>query len=124
MSVLVMWAAAPPKSHFNIPLSLFWTLWLGFLGLVVLMLLAKARAARKRREGLQQFGMESGFTFSEKADEALAERLAQIKSSGGSLVGNPRFSNVLQGSAAGGEAIIADRTVGSGKSQSTSTIIA
>jgi hypothetical protein len=117
-------AAVPQKIHYEIPPWLFWAMWLGFLGLILLTLYAKSRAVRTRREGLEQFGMENGFAFFEKPDDALAEQLTQIQVSGAPHAGNPRFRNVLQGSSAGCETVIADRTVGSGKSQSTSTMVA
>jgi hypothetical protein len=116
--------ATPQKIHFGIPLWLFWAMWLGFFGLIVLMLYAKTRETRKRREGLQQFGMEIGFLFSEKPDDALAAHLAEIHFNVAQLEYQPRCSNVLQGSAGGGDAVIADRAVGSGKSRSTTTIVA
>ncbi|MBZ5629776.1 MAG: hypothetical protein LAO06_13015 [Acidobacteriia bacterium] len=121
---LLLSVLAPQKLHSTIPPSWFWAIWLGFLGLVVLMLYAKAREARKRREELEQFGMERGLLFSEKPDDALAEKLAPIQLAMARLDYRPRYRNILQGSAGGGEVIVADRTVGSGKSQSTSTVIA
>ena len=120
--MLLLSMLAPQKIHFDFPPWLFWAMWLGFLGLVFLMLNAKARELRKRREGLEQFGMERGLLFTEKPDDTLAEKLAPIQM--GKLEQRPRYRNILQGSGGGGEVIIADRTVGSGKSQSTSTVVA
>jgi len=124
MGMLLAFVRAPQKMHFDIPQWLFWTLWLGVLGLIVLMLYAKSREKKKRREGLEQYGMETGFLFSEKPDDALAAHLAEIHFNVAQLEYSPRYSNVLQGSAGGGDAVIADRTVGSGKNQSTTTIVA
>jgi hypothetical protein len=122
--MLLACALAPQKIRFNSPPWLFWAIWLGLLGLVVLTLYAKSRETKKRREGLQQFGMESGFLYSEKPDDALAAHLAEIHFNVAQLEYKPRYGNVLQGSAGGGNAVIADRTVGSGKNQSTTTIVA
>jgi hypothetical protein len=124
MEILLACVRAPQKMHFNIPPWLFWTMWLGFLGLVVLMLYAKSRETKKRRAALEQFGMESGFLFSEKLDDALAAHLAEIHVNVAQMEYKPHYSNVLQGNAGGGDAVIADRTVGAGKSQSTTTIVA
>jgi hypothetical protein len=115
---------APQKMHFDIPPWLFWTMWLGFLGLIVLMLYAKSRETKKRREGLEQFGMENGFLFSEKPNDELAAHLAEIHFNVAQLEYAPHYSNVLQGRAGGGDAVIADRTVGSGKNRSITTLIA
>ena len=124
MEMLLAFVRAPQKTHFAIPPWLFWTLWLGVFALVVLILYAKSRETKKRREGLEQFGMENGFLFSEKPDDELAAHLAEIHFNVAQLEYSPRYSNVLQGSAGGGDALIADRTVGSGKSKSTTTIVA
>ncbi|MBZ5567321.1 MAG: hypothetical protein LAN64_05655 [Acidobacteriia bacterium] len=120
--MLLLLVLAPQKLRSTIPPSWFWAIWLGFLGLIALMLCVKAREVRKRREELEQFGMERGLLFSEKPDDALAEKLALIRMA--RMESRPRYRNILQGSAGGGEAIVADRTVGSGKSQSTSTVVA
>jgi hypothetical protein len=124
MEMLLAFVRTPQKMHFDVPPWLFWTMWLGFLGLVVLMLYAKSRETKKRRAGLEQFGMESGFLFSEKPDDELAAHLAEIHFNVAQLEYKPHYGNVLQGSAGGGDAVIADRTVGSGKNQSTTTIVA
>jgi hypothetical protein len=125
MEMLLLFARTPQKIHSNIPPWLFWAIWLGFLGLFVLMLYAKSRAARKRREAFEQFAMESGFAFSEKPDEMTESELREIRVASVQMDRRPaRYTNVLRGSAGGGEAIIADRTVGQGKGQSTSTIVA
>jgi hypothetical protein len=124
MEMLLAFVRTPQKMHFDIPQWLFWTLWLGFLGLIVLILYAKSRETKKRREALEQFAMENGFLFSEKPDDALAAHLAEIHFNVAQLEYSPRYGNVLQGSAGGGDAVIADRTVGSGKNQSTTTIVA
>jgi hypothetical protein len=126
MHFLVAFALAPRTVHFDLPPAVFSFLWVGLLAFMVLIVYAAVRARRKRRQALEQFAMESGFLFSETPDPGAAEELAQVHVSGPQtgLASRPRFSNVLRGSAAGTEAIICDRTVGSGKSQSTSTIIA
>jgi hypothetical protein len=124
MGILLACALAPQRIHFNNPPWLFWAMWLGFLGLVVLMLYAKSRETKKRRDGLEQFGMENGFLFSEKPDDELAAHLAEIHFNVAQLEYAPHYSNVLQGSAGGGDAVIADRTVGSGKSRSITTVVA
>ena len=113
-----------PPQKMPIPQWLFWTMWLGVLALVVLILYAKSRETKKRRAGLEQFGMENGFLFSEKPDDALAEHLAEIQFNVAQLEYSPHYSNVLQGNSGGGDAVIADRTVGSGKNKSTTTIVA
>ncbi len=125
MATLLAFASAPQKIHYNLPPSFFFLLWFGFLALIVLIAWAAMRERRKRREALEQLAMESGFLFIDKPDDATASELAQVQVSGpqSGLASRPRFSNVLRGSAAGTETIIADRTVGGGKSQSTSTII-
>lgn len=125
MGMLPLFARAPQPIHFAISKSLFWAIWLGFLGLIVLMLYAKSREVRKRREGFEQFAMETGFAFSEKADEATESELRELRVASVQVDRRPaRYANVLRGAAGGGEAIIADRTVGQGKGQSISTIVA
>jgi hypothetical protein len=99
-------------------------MWAGFLVFAVLALYAKSQQTKKRRAGLEQFGMESGFLFSEKPDDELAAHLAEIHFNAAQLEYSPRYSNVLRGNAGGGDAVIVDRTVGAGKSQSTTTIVA
>ena len=124
MEMLLAFVRTPQKTHFDVPPWLFWTMWLGFLGLVVLMLYAKSREAKKRRAGLEKFGMESGFLFSEKPDDALAAHLAEIHFNVAQLEYSPHYNNVLQGNAGGGDAVIADRIVGAGKNRSITTIVA
>ena len=68
MEILLAWMWAPQKIHYNIPPSLFWLLWLGFAALMALMLYAKSRQVRKRREELEQLAMQNGFVFSAKPD--------------------------------------------------------
>ena len=99
----------------------FLAMWLGFIGLFLVMLYAKLRGLKKRRVALEELGMEIGFAYSATIDDALAAELAKVQVSGS--MGVSRYANLLRGSAGGGEAFIADRSVGSGKSQSTSTVI-
>jgi hypothetical protein len=122
MEMLLAFVRTPQKMP--IPQWLFWTLWLGVLALVVLILYAKSRETKKRRAALEQFGMENGFLFSEKPDEALAAHLAEIQFNVAQLEYSPHYSNVLQGNSGGGDVVIAERTVGSGKNKSTTTIVA
>ncbi len=124
MSTLLILALAPQKIHRDLPPTFFFLLWFGFLALILLIVWAAKREQRKRREALEQLAMESGFLFTEKPDDPSAQELQQIEISGAPGGYRPRFRNLLRGSAAGTEVIIADRTVGSGKSQSTSTIVA
>jgi hypothetical protein len=122
MRMLPAWAPAPLKM--NLTPTGFLTIWLGALALLLAIVWAAAREKRKRREALEQLGMETGFLFSAKPDEMLQEKLAEISTPGPQPGRRSRFSNVLQGTAAGVEAMIADRTVGAGKSQQTSTVAA
>ncbi|MGB9103252.1 MAG: hypothetical protein WCC59_00715 [Terriglobales bacterium] len=124
MGMLLAFVRAPQKMHFEIPPWLFFAMWLGFLGLAVLALYAKSREAKQRRAELEQFGMESGFLFLEKPDDALAAHLAGIHFNVTRLEYTPHYGNVLRGNAGGGDAVIADRTVGAGKSRSVTTIVA
>jgi hypothetical protein len=124
MGSVLAYATAPRPIHFNIPTSLFWMVWLGMLGLFVIMLVAKSREIRKRKEAFDRLGMEMGFSYSDHAPEALATELAEIHFNSAQLEYRPRYSNVLEGSAGGGDAVIAGRTVGSGKSVSITTVIA
>ena len=124
METLLAFGLAPQKIHFNIPPWLFWAMWLGILALFVLMLYAKSRETRKRQEALERLGMEIGFSYSEKAPDVLAAELSQIHFNIPQVEYQPRYTNVLEGSAGGGDAVVADRTVGSGKNQSTSTVFA
>lgn len=124
MEMLLALVRTPQKGHLVIPPWLFWTIWLGFLGLVLLMLYAKSLQTKKRREGLEQFGMENGFLFSEKPNDELAAHLAEIHFNVAQLEYNPRYGNALQGSAGGGDAVIADRIVGAGKNRTITTIVA
>ena len=116
--LLMACALAPKNDSLHAPpKSVFWMFWLGFLALFGLMLCAASQAKKKRRDALEQFGMEMGFVFSEKPDDALAARLAEIHINVAQMESTVRYRNVLQGSAGGGEAIIADRCTGSGQEQ-------
>lgn len=111
--------------HFHLPPSVFWLVWAGFLGFFVLIVWAAARAKRKRQEALQQFALESGFSFSPQADPAIAEELAPLQVNVGmAAAGGARYANLLRGSRGGREVVVADRSVGQGKSQNTTTIVA
>ena len=121
---IALWTRGQPV-HFNLPPNAFWMIWVGMLGFFVLLVWAAARARRKRREALEQFALESGFSFSAEADAAIAEELAPIQASVGmAAMGNARYANILRGSRGGREVVIADRSVGQGKSQSTTTVVA
>jgi hypothetical protein len=121
---MLLCALAVRTTHYNPPPAFFWKIGLGILALVILVVYAAVREKRKRREGFEQVAMEMGYLFLEKPDDALAEHLAQIRIASPRPDFRARFSNVLQGTAGGGEVIIGDRTVGSGKSQSTTTVFA
>src|SRR5512146_1691296 len=99
-------------------------MFVGMCALVAALVYFSLRAQRKRREALAQFAMENGFIYSAKPDPGVAAELAQIHTAAIGDDINPRLDNVLQGSAAGCELIIVDRTLGSGKSASTATICA
>ncbi len=122
--LIAMWTRGQ-TAHFHLPPAIFWLIWAGMLGFFVLLVWAAARARRKRREGLEQFAMESGFSFSPEADQAIAEELAPLQVSVGmAAAGGARYANILRGSRGGREVVIADRSVGQGKSQNTTTIVA
>ena len=116
--LLLLQARRP--AHFALPPWIL-AIWLGFFLLFLVMVAAKFRALKKRRAAMEQLGMEIGFAYSRMGDEALATELGKIQISGN--LGTARYGNVLRGSAGGGDAIIADRTVGTGKTQSTSTVV-
>lgn len=101
-----------------------WAPFAVFLALGVLVAVLAARQQRKRREGLAQFALESGFLFAEEPDSATAAELAQTEIKTANFQRRVRFRNLLRGSTGGLDTIIADRTVGAGKNQSTSTIVA
>jgi carbonic anhydrase len=122
LAIYVLSPAA--RVHYDISPSTFFLLWFGILALITGILLAKFREVRKRRDALTQFALENGFTFAPKPDADLATELAEIRVPSAGFGINARFSNILRGSRANSEIVIADRTVGSGKSQSTSTVIA
>ena len=118
MLVLIASAFRKPQPEWLAP-------WLFVVAAVVLLILyGAARRRRKRREGLAQFALENGFTLSERPDPAAAEELAQIHVGPAAFEGRARYSNAMRGSVGGLDTIIADRTVGSGKSSSTATIVA
>ncbi len=121
-----LWAAiafAPRQVKFNMPSSLFWTIWIGVLALFVLILWANSRQIAKRRAAMEQLGMEIGFTFYAQTDETLFNRLASMQDPFMMRSGPHEFKNVLVGRAGGAEAVIADRTTGSDDTRSTATII-
>ncbi len=120
--LIAMWTRQ--SVHFNLPPAIFWLMWVGFLGLFVLMVWAAARAKRKRREALEQFALESGFSFTAEADATIVEELAPIQVSVGGMAGRVSYRNILRGSRGGREVVIADRIAGQGKSQSYATVIA
>ncbi len=109
--------------HYEMSPATFLLFWFGFLGLMIVTLYAASRERRKRREGMARLGMETGFAFCEKPDSELANELASIQLSA-QFGSTARFSNVLRGSRSGCDVAIADRTVGTGKNQSTSTMFA
>ncbi len=122
--LLALWTRNPGV-HFDLPPSVFWLIFGGFIGFFVLIVWAAARAKRKRREGLEQFALESGFSFTAEADPSIAQELAPLQVSVGmAAAGGARYANILRGSRSGREVVIADRSVGQGKSQNTTTIVA
>ncbi len=121
--LLALWTRNP-GAHSNLPPTVVWLFLAGFIAFFVLIFWAAARAKRKRREGLEQFAMESGFSYSAEADPALAEALAPIKVSVAGIEPRVRYENVLRGSRGGRDVVIADRISGQGKSQSLTTIVA
>jgi hypothetical protein len=122
MIVLTVLATTPRKTpvEFLPP----WLIFAVIAVFAVVIVYVAARQRRLRREGLAQFALESGFLFSEEPDAATAEELGHIHIAPAAFEERGRYSNVLRGSAGGIDAIVADRTVGGGKSQSTSTIVA
>ncbi len=94
------------------------------VAVVALLIWTGVRERRKRREGFSQFGLENGFLYCEEPEASVAEELAQIRITSASSEKNASFRNLLRGSVAGLDTVIADRTTGSGKSTSTSTIAA
>ncbi len=110
--------------HSTLPPTVGFLVVAGFIAFFVLVLWAAARQTRKRREALEQFAMESGFAFSAEADPGVADELADLRMAPAGMEARVRYANVLRGSRGGREVIIADRTVGSGKSQSTNMIVA
>ena len=122
-TLLLLWLFRPSqKVHFDIPPSAFWLIWMVFLALIIALVYAKRRGIGKRREELNRFAMESGLTYSETAPEGLGTALSGMNLVGFSI--NPRFSNVMTGNRSGCDLVIADRKVGGGKNQSTTTIVA
>ena len=113
-----------PAVHFNLPPTFFWLIWGGILALFVLMVWAAARARQKRREALEQFGLESGFSFSAEADATIAEELAPVQLSLAGMAGRVGYRNILRGSRGGRQVVIADRVSGQGKSQTVTTLVA
>lgn len=117
--LLALWtrqSTLPPKVGFLVVA--------GFVAFFVLVIWAAARAKRKRREELEQFALESGFAYSPEADPGTTAQLAELKMSPVGVETRVRYENVLRGSRGGREVVMADRTTGGGKSQSTSTIVA
>ena len=113
-----------PGVHFNLPPTVFWLVWGGFLAFFVLLVWGAAREKRKRREALQQFALESGFSFSAEADATIAEELAPIQVTVAMAASRVSYENILRGSREGRDVVIADRTAGQGKSQSRTTVVA
>jgi hypothetical protein len=124
MGLVLAFALASKTVYFTVPKSLFGILWPGFLLSFALMVYAAFEAKKKRRAALERFGMEMGFVFFERPDEALAARLAQIQFTALRKNSSAKYRNVLVGRAAGIEAVIADQTERADDSQSTSTIVA
>ena len=132
MTLWVALAFAPRQVKFNMSQSLFWTIWIGILALFILMLWARSRQLAQRRAAMEQLGMEMGFAFYAQPDEGLYKRLAEIqdpimkKASGLQLKisAGSSYKNILLGRAGGGEAVILDRTSGSGQNSNTATVIA
>jgi hypothetical protein len=125
--MMTLWtglAFAPRQIKWNMPPSLFWMIWIGILALFVLMLSSKSRQIARRRAMMEQLGMEIGFAFFAQPDETLYNRLAGMQDPFTMRSGSHAFKNVLVGRAGGGEAVIADRSTGSGDSRNTATIIA
>ncbi len=122
--LLALWTRNPGV-HSDLPPSFVWVIFGGFLAFFVLIVWAAARAKRKRREGLEQFALESGFSFSAEADPSIAQELAPLQVSVGmAAAGGARYANILRGSRGGREVVVADRSIGQGKSQNTTTIVA
>lgn len=110
-----------PSIHFDISPATFTSIWLGLLGLMILMVYAGVRARKQRREGLSRLAMESGCEFFETPDPSLAAELAEIQVQQPRL-GAGTFRNVMRGSYGGSEFIMGDLTMGSGKQRAAMTV--
>jgi hypothetical protein len=110
-----------PPMQFDISPVTFFSIWVGLLGLMILMLYAAARQRGQRRDGLSRLALETGFEFIERPDPAFAAELAQIQVQQSGF-GSVSFSNVLRGSYSAREFVIADLAVGRGKNRSAMSV--
>ncbi|MCL4524374.1 MAG: hypothetical protein M1451_10785 [Acidobacteria bacterium] len=92
--------------------------WLPFVGLIVAFLLLTFYLQARRRKAMEDAAREMGFTF--QADVAGLGPAAYLNLP--LLSRNTALSNVLQGAASCGEAIVLDCQIGSGKSAQTQTV--
>lgn len=121
--LLALWTRNP-GAHSDLPPTVVWLIVAGFIAFFVLIFWAAARAKRKRREGLEQFALESGFSFSAEADPSIAQELAPLNMTVATVSPRVRYENVLRGSRGGREVVIVDRIAGQGKSQSMNQLVA
>lgn len=91
------------------------------LAIAAVILVSRQRA--KRQQELSQLANETGFVYYKEPDPALAAELSEIRLVIGFSEQRARYRNILSGSRSDCTAVISDRTVGSGKSSSTTTII-
>lgn len=82
-----------------------------------------SRQRAKRRQELSQLASETGFVYQNEPDQSLQAELSEIRLASGFPEQRATYRNILSGVRGGGTAVISDRTVGSGKSSSTTTII-
>ncbi|MFB3814680.1 MAG: hypothetical protein ACE14L_11270 [Terriglobales bacterium] len=95
---------------------------------VIVLAIVAFRSERRRRQQLAQLATEMGFTYSELPETDLAHELPRVPLAGLQVDADPEFRNVMRGSAAGCEVIIADRVitrgVGRSRGRSVSTVAA
>ncbi len=121
MSSMSLAAVFSRPIHFNISPTVFFSIWIGILSLIILMVFAALREKKKRQEGLSRLAMDTGCEFFATPDEMLAMELAQIQIQQPRL-GGETFRNVMRGSYGGLQSILGDVTMGAGKSRTMMTV--
>lgn len=105
------------------PPASVWGIWFGVVAALALIGSISILRKKRRREALEQFGLEIGFSLSSQIERATKDELQPLQTSLGDFDFNPTYENLLRGTRDGRELVVTDRTEGLGRSRSTATVV-